>query len=106
MAKGTTDKRRLIKFSNYSMCITLPKWVIDQLDWQKGDELTLVTDVKHGKITLYRDEKLVTAKSPAKAESEADSDTLTPPLEPVTPSEEIDKQTNDDDIQPIPKLRW
>lgn len=57
MPKGTTEKRRLIKFSNYSMCVTLPKWVIDQLAWQKGDVLTLTTDVKHGKITLFREEK-------------------------------------------------
>ncbi len=55
MAKGLTDKRRLIKFSNYSMCVTLPKWVIDQLAWQKGDLLTLITDIKQGKITLYRE---------------------------------------------------
>lgn len=54
MPKRTTEKRRLIKFSNYSMCITLPKWVIDQLEWKKGDELTLTTDVKQGKITLYK----------------------------------------------------
>lgn len=49
------DKRRLIKFSNYSMCITLPKWVIDKLEWKKGDLLTLTTDVKLGKITLFKE---------------------------------------------------
>lgn len=57
MARGTTEKRRLIKFSNYSMCVTLPKWVIDQLHWEKGDVLTLSSDIKQGKITLYKDIK-------------------------------------------------
>lgn len=57
MARRTTEKRRLIKFSNYSMCVTLPKWVIDQLGWQKGDYLTVVTDVKQGKITLFREQE-------------------------------------------------
>lgn len=55
MARGTTEKRRLIKFSNYSMCVTLPKWVIDQLEWKKGEQLTLTTDIKQGKITLYKE---------------------------------------------------
>lgn len=50
-----SDKRRLIKFSNYSMCITLPKWVIDQLEWKKGDLLTLTTDVSQGRITLFKE---------------------------------------------------
>jgi hypothetical protein len=83
MARSTTEKRRLIKFSNYSMCITLPKWVIDQLEWKKGDVITLVTDVKDGKITLHRDENAST-----KAESEVDSNT--PEAEAAEP----------------PKLRW
>lgn len=93
VAKKTTDKRRLIKFSNYSMCITLPKWVIDQLEWQKGDELTLVTDVKHGKITLFRD------------------DATMPPSDNDTPPSKKESQTSNDsndsdELQPIPKLRW
>lgn len=68
MVRGTTEKRRLIKFSNYSMCVTLPKWVIDRLEWKKGDQLTLTTDVKLGKIMLYKesDKHLSTAVSKAK----------------------------------------
>lgn len=91
MAKKTTDKRRLIKFSNYSMCITLPKWVIDQLEWHKGDELTLVTDVKQGKITLFRDK-----------------DGETKPLIEAgeKPTDNTNPANGDDELQPIPKLRW
>jgi hypothetical protein len=73
MAKSTTETRRLIKFSNYSMCITLPKWVIDQLEWKKGDQLTLCTDVKEGKITLYKatESTQVSKISPVKEEEPA-----------------------------------
>jgi hypothetical protein len=85
MPKKTTEKRRLIKFSNYSMCVTLPKWVIDQLEWQKGDELTLHTDVKQGKITLYRDGKQKEATTEAKTETSPQAT---------------------EELQPIPKLRW
>lgn len=76
MARGTTDTRRLIKFSNYSMCVTLPKWVIDQLEWQKGDQLTLVTDVKQGKITLFRDNQPTSQLKPAQSKP---SETAPPP---------------------------
>lgn len=87
MPKGTTDKRRLIKFSNYSMCVTLPKWVIDQLKWQKGDVLTLSTDVKQGKITLYKGQEENQVKS-----------------EPtIIPVKEL---TDDSPTEHKPKLRW
>lgn len=85
MGKRTTEKRRLIKFSNYSMCVTLPKWVIDQLEWKKGDQLTLVTDVKQGKITLFKEEP-----------------TQTDSTQEVKPG----KPTPKGDTQPMPKLRW
>lgn len=87
MPKGTTDKRRLIKFSNYSMCVTLPKWVIDQLEWRKGDVLTLSTDVKQGKITLYKDRD----ENNFKGES------------PIIPAKELSESTPTNDT---PKLRW
>jgi len=32
-----TEDRKLIKFSNYSLCVTLPKWIIKDLGWEKGD---------------------------------------------------------------------
>lgn len=83
MARGTTDKRRLIKFSNYSMCITLPKWVIDQLEWKKGDQLTLVTDVKQGKITLYKEKEGAISAADVAANGQ-----------------------NEGSDQPPPKLRW
>ncbi|MDO8513894.1 MAG: hypothetical protein Q7S37_05320 [bacterium] len=31
--------RQLIKFSNYSLCITLPKEYVDNLDWHQGDRI-------------------------------------------------------------------
>lgn len=66
------------------MCITLPKWVIDQLEWKKGDELTLTTDVKQGKITLYKRDN-----TPEDKEDMAE--------EQPEPPEEVEQ---------APKLRW
>lgn len=35
------EKRKLIKFSNYSLCVTLPKSVITKLNWVKGDIVSI-----------------------------------------------------------------
>jgi antitoxin component of MazEF toxin-antitoxin module len=43
-------KRSLIKFSNYSLCVTLPKTMLNKLDLDKGDEVTI--SMKRGKIIL------------------------------------------------------
>ncbi len=92
MAKNTVEKRRLIKFSNYSMCVTLPKWVIDQLEWKKGDQLTLQTDVKQGRITLYKE----VADSAELEDDAKQTETKTEDSDPASAS----------DVKPIPKLRW
>lgn len=49
----TTD-RKLIKFSNYSLCITLPKSVIRELKWEKGDIVRLEIDSKKGEILIRK----------------------------------------------------
>ena len=43
-------KRSLIKFSNYSLCVTLPKTMLNKLELDKGDEVTIT--MKRGKIIL------------------------------------------------------
>jgi antitoxin component of MazEF toxin-antitoxin module len=43
-------KRSLIKFSNYSLCVTLPKTMLNKLELDKGDEVTI--SMKRGKIIL------------------------------------------------------
>ncbi len=43
-------KRRLIKFSNYSLCVTLPKAMLDKMELGKGDEV--VIRMKRGKILI------------------------------------------------------
>lgn len=47
-------KRKLIKFSNYSFCLTLPKAAIDQLGWGKGDEVTVFFDEDRQLITISK----------------------------------------------------
>ena len=39
--KMIEEKRKLIKFSNYSLCVTLPKSVITKLKWVKGDIVSM-----------------------------------------------------------------
>lgn len=46
------EKRKLIKFSNYSLCITLPKWIVKKLEWDKGDEVDVEIDEKNGKLII------------------------------------------------------
>lgn len=43
-------KRSLIKFSNYSLCVTLPKAMLNKLHLDKGDEVMI--SLKRGKIIL------------------------------------------------------
>ncbi len=47
----------MIKFSNYSLCITLPKWVITKLDWHKGDEVAVEIDAEGGKLIVSQNAK-------------------------------------------------
>jgi len=54
-------KRRLIKFSNYSFCITLPKKAVEQLGWGKGEVVDVNFDPKTRRITVGK--KKVSAKS-------------------------------------------
>ena len=51
------EKRKLIKFSNYSLCVTLPKWVIKTLNWKKGDYVNIEIDTDNGKIVIMGNKK-------------------------------------------------
>ena len=51
------EKRKLIKFSNYSLCITLPKWLVKKLSWDKGDEVDVVVDEENGKLIISKGDK-------------------------------------------------
>lgn len=81
-------KRKLIKFSNYSFCITLPKEAIDQMGWKKGDTVAVVFDDSSGKITVSKN------KGSNKGNGRSNSKKTV-----VSPN-------SSEDIQPIPKLRW
>lgn len=43
-------KRSLIKFSNYSLCVTLPKTMLNKLGLDKGDEVSIT--MRRGKIII------------------------------------------------------
>lgn len=84
-------KRKLIKFSNYSFCLTLPKFAVEELGWKKGEEVEVEFDEAAKTIHIFKGGKS-TAKSEAKTEK------------PVK-SEKAETKSSED-IQPIPKLRW
>lgn len=48
------EERRLIKFSNYSLCVTLPKSVISRMKWKKGDVVQMFVDEKNKNITISK----------------------------------------------------
>jgi len=62
------EKRKLIKFSNYSLCVTLPKWVIKELRWGKGDLVDMKVDEKAGTILISEDKKAKNKKGGEKKE--------------------------------------
>jgi len=49
-----SENRKLIKFSNYSLCVTLPKSVIRELKWNKGDVVKMAVDEKNGEILIKK----------------------------------------------------
>jgi bifunctional DNA-binding transcriptional regulator/antitoxin component of YhaV-PrlF toxin-antitoxin module len=67
------EKRKLIKFSNYSLCITLPKWVIKKLCWEKGEEVNLFVDDKKGEILISKGKKLNSSLKPKPAKENPDT---------------------------------
>ena len=62
------EKRKLIKFSNYSLCVTLPKWVIKELKWGKGDLVDMKVDEKAGTILISKGKQSKNKKGEEKKE--------------------------------------
>ena len=58
--------RKLIKFSNYSLCVTLPKSVIRKLKWGKGDIVRLVVNEDKGEILIRKGLRIPKEKEIAK----------------------------------------
>lgn len=78
----TRTKRKIIKFSNYSFCITLPKKAVEALGWKKGQEVSVNFDPKSKKISIFRSRNNKSSNSPKK------------------------KTKKTDKVKPIPRLRW
>ena len=67
-------KRSLIKFSNYSLCVTLPKSMLLKMGLGKGDEV--VIRMKRGKLII----EPVTTSGKKGGKSDSDSDESWQPL--------------------------
>jgi len=61
------ENRKLIKFSNYSLCVTLPKSVIRKLKWGKGDVVRLVVNEDKGEILIRKGLRVPKEKEIVKA---------------------------------------
>lgn len=90
-------KRKLIKFSNYSFCLTLPKFAVERLGWKKGEEVEVEFDEGTEIIKIFKASKSSSkaANSETKQEKPAKQSKEEPMHDMVEP-----------EIQPIPKLRW
>jgi antitoxin component of MazEF toxin-antitoxin module len=53
----TEEERKLIKFSNYSLCVTLPKSVITNLKWKKGDIVKMRVNEASEEIVISKNRK-------------------------------------------------
>lgn len=73
-------KRSLIKFSNYSLCVTLPKTMLNKLGLDKGDEVNIT--MRRGKIII----------EPADATAQ-------------TTAAATDDDEKDDDWEPLPEVK-
>jgi antitoxin component of MazEF toxin-antitoxin module len=65
-ANMESEDRKLIKFSNYSLCVTLPKWIIKKLKWNKGDIVKMVVNEEKGEILIKKGTKVNSIQSPIK----------------------------------------
>ena len=62
-----SEDRKLIKFSNYSLCVTLPKWVIKKLNWEKGDVVRMTVNENKGEILIRKGLRIPKEKEIVKA---------------------------------------
>jgi len=66
------EKRKLIKFSNYSLCVTLPKSVITKLKWVKGDIVSMRVSEDTKEIVISKNkntDKALNAKETKSAQN-------------------------------------
>jgi len=86
----TRTKRKIIKFSNYSFCVTLPKKAVDKLGWGKGDDVSVNFDEKTKRINIFKSRGEKTA---------------TPPVSKIAKSAGNKSKTKTA-TKSIPRLRW
>lgn len=104
--------RQLIRFSNYSLCITLPKEFIDILSWQQGDQIAFELNLKDKCLILNKritQSKPSLSTNPPKPKEPAllPPPNSTPAPQPTVTSQPVTQGTiniNHDDLTPLPPL--
>lgn len=51
-----TYRRKLVKTALSSTVVNLPKEIMDQFNWRKGDEVALLVDLEKETITIQLDD--------------------------------------------------
>jgi len=51
------SKRKIIKFSNYSLCVTLPKKIVDEMSLSKGDLVEISIDKNKNGIIIKKNQE-------------------------------------------------
>lgn len=55
--------RSLIKFSNYSVCVTLPKHTLEELEWRSGEQVYITPDFEKRTLIISKDSRLLRDKN-------------------------------------------
>lgn len=98
--------RQLIKFSNYSLCTTLPKDIIDILGWKPGDSISFSLDKRKQDIILskiHSDKPLRRAAIPVSTLPRKSIPILNS-TSPATSQSSPLPSSSFDDLKPIPPL--
>ncbi len=102
-----TFLRKLIKFSHYSTCLTLPKIATDALSWDAGSALEIKLDAKKRRLIITdhnnSNNKL---KMPETVTLELKQDQKSQPFVTEKESKKLSpkKETRDDDLLPLEEL--
>lgn len=101
MANTTT--RKLIKFSNYSFCVTLPKEAVSSMGWGKGDEVAVTFNDQTQVITISKQTR---SKSKESINTNSNYSPETKTSATAINDQSGPNSQQDTQIKPIPRLRW
>lgn len=100
-----TFLRKLIKFSHYSTCLTLPKIATEALNWDAGSSLEIKLDTKRSRliVTSYSDKNIKKSNFPEPITLAMENEKRAKPLVTSKDSKSLSKE-DDSDLLPLEEL--